>query len=306
LASKLSDVSKKIKKAKTVQTIGAVASVGSAVTSGVQNINAVGEKKGLNLASDITAGTAAIASGVGIALAASANKTIFDAEKKLFDCMEYLWWDENEHTYAAQLKPEKCSAGQKLVDNKCIDCYQKNNRVGYVDPGVTCKPICEKFYQPRDDGAFDWACVYVGITSSADYVEYCQNKATKESCELLFNGQDVNEKFKDTLNMTNGTTGVVDDLTSAKSKLQSYMDGIAKQYGSAGGAYCKLDSGKYLVYAGYDNKHGSLQRSGPSLSGTMGICFWNGGKCITNTFIDDSGGHWNPEMPSNCISAYGI
>ncbi|MDR0726757.1 MAG: hypothetical protein LBF37_01705, partial [Rickettsiales bacterium] len=166
-ASKMSNTAKKIKNAKTIQTVGVFASVGSAVTSGIQNVNSVGEKKGLNLASNITAGTAAVASGVGIAMAASSKKSISDAVNKLDSCMEYLWWDKNGHSCEGagnsgqvgfectrdankELSQECkdlwdrriCPRGAETTDYGCAWCFNYNwnpNVQEWVNPGKTCE-----------------------------------------------------------------------------------------------------------------------------------------------------------------------
>lgn len=140
---------KNLKTAKVTSLIGGVAGVGAAATSGIQNVNSVGEKKGLNVASSVSSGLALASQGVGIGFAAAAKKNLKEHEKGFDKCEDWLWWDNNGHGFEGGAdNGDACELGKYMGDNGCISCNGVNeNAILGFKKGDVCKLIgCKPGY----------------------------------------------------------------------------------------------------------------------------------------------------------------
>jgi hypothetical protein len=211
---------KALKTAKTVQIVGVVAGAGAAATSGLQNVDKIGEKKGMNVASNIASGAAAVANGVGIGLVASNRKLIGQERGKLLSCSEWLYWDDNGHAFenesgadfgyvceltsAVDLSAEClalwhkniCPKGAELTQYGCGWCLNYSGWDPYVaewaNPGKTCeiKSCVAGFELMRTDG------VVIPIGGSGDTISDFARMRCMKKCTFQ-NGSGYQQWYND-------------------------------------------------------------------------------------------------------------
>jgi len=288
-----------LKTARTVQIVGTVASGLGAAASGVQNVGAVGEQRALNVGSNAASAVGAAASGVGIGVVASNRKAVRGEIKKITDCMEWLYWDENGHEYAtvipaapAPITPPAPPPVEPVTPAPTTPPAAGGGGLGLGD--LSQDP---NFQNPPNPPVAE--IVNVEVTSVAELQAACFRATVTASCDMVratYNGVPV-------LSLTWGGTGA-DYQGAADSTIEDICLQVAQLH-----CWSPFDlSGQTLVPGGHTlftngpehcylfpafTRNGVAFCSAKKASVNMlpgyspSVCAWRGGRCdrqITNFY----------------------